>query len=141
MRILFFILILLVVKCSLASSSFSFEHLNPSEHLDDQWEAFKHAHNKLYNSHHENHELKRRLIWESNMRKIRLHNVDYGHGKHTHQLKMNEFGDLTHEEFVQRNGFIPSNVSHTDSEVMLSRSKRYLANPPSSVDWRLKGIG
>ena len=53
---------------------------------------------------------------------------------------MNKYADLTHEEFIKRNGFIPpSSLSEQPS-----RAKRYMpasnANVPSAVDWRKEGF-
>ena len=140
MKILFFILVLTLPKrfCSYSNFDTKSSHL-----LDDEWELFKHEHNKLYSNHfdHETHELKRRLIWETNMKKINLHNIEYAHGKRGHLLKMNALGDLTHEEFIQRNGFLPLNVNHTNKHTVQARYKRYMSNPPISIDWRTRGRG
>ena len=102
--------------------------------LDDEWKLYVHTYDKKY-TNHDNHELKRRLIWESNVEKIDLHNQEHQKGKHSFQLKMNKFGDLTHDEFIKRNGFIsPSgNVSHSLDNL---RKKRLA---PSYLDWRALG--
>lgn len=143
MQVLIFILIILIIPKRF--SFYSNFDTKTNQLLDDDWALFKHEHNKHYSNRlgHFNHELKRRLIWEANMRKINLHNDEYyaRSETHTHLLKMNSLGDLTHEEFSQRNGFIPSDTNHTENHIVLSRYKRYISNPPSSVDWRAKGLG
>ena len=41
----------------------------------------------------------RRLIWEENLKRVALHNLEASIGKHTYTLAMNEFADLSGEEF------------------------------------------
>ena len=129
MRVVLFILILLVNQQ--LGSFFMTNDL-----LDNDWQDFIRAHSKEYSNHieHDNHELRRRLIWESNLDKIHSHNSR----NHHYKLKMNKFGDLTHDEFVVRNGFIPTFTNESiymDNE----RKKRLSSSIPSSVDWRTNG--
>ena len=104
--------------------------------LDESWAEFQANFKKEYKSTEES--LSRRLIWESNLKYIDRHNLEYGMGHHTFTLKMNQFGDMTNKEFViQMNGF---NMSLYSSEY----KNQVFAIPsdveiPDSVDWRTQG--
>ena len=77
------------------------------------------------------------MIFEKNMHIIQRHNLESDLGHHTYRLGMNEFGDLTNEEF--RKLFYGYNVNATKpagSTTFLAASNVEL---PDTVDWRTKG--
>ncbi|KAJ8311613.1 hypothetical protein KUTeg_010968 [Tegillarca granosa] len=105
-----------------------------SSELDSEWVAFKNEHKKEYGV---TEELQRRLIWENNVNYIQKHNLEADRGVHTFWLGMNEYGDMTSEEFVRvMNGYIMSNKT---SEGNLYMPPSHVSDLPDSVDWRTKG--
>jgi len=108
--------------------------LGDSAHLA-KWGDFKQTHGKTYSSIQE--ESARFNIFVENHRAIDAHNEEFKAGKHTFQLGMNQFGDMTNEEFRSRmNGFrIPAH-GKSAAPVFKPHSSNDL---PASVDWRTQG--
>jgi len=104
--------------------------------LDPQWEAFKSFHAKKYASSEDG---LRRLIWEENLKRVALHNLEAAIGKHSYTLAMNEFADLSGEEFLKLvlGSCIISKRNSTGAATFLKSS--FIA-PPPSVDWRDKNM-
>nr|XP_045613782.1 digestive cysteine proteinase 1-like [Procambarus clarkii] len=93
------------------------------------WEEFKAKYGRRYkNSEEENH---RKSVFQRNLQYI----VEFSKGNSTHKVAMNEFGDLTNEEFKKKmNGYLPS--SSREANTVFSSQTRIL---PSFVDWRTSG--
>uniref|UniRef100_A0A8C1L6P1 Cathepsin Lb n=1 Tax=Cyprinus carpio TaxID=7962 RepID=A0A8C1L6P1_CYPCA len=103
-------------------------------HLDDHWHLWKSWHGKDY---HEKEEGWRRMVWEKNLRKIELHNLEHSVGKHTFRLGMNQFGDMTNEEFRQAmNGYNHDPRRKSKGSLFMQPS---FFEAPQQVDWREKG--
>ncbi|MGH0169730.1 UNVERIFIED_CONTAM: hypothetical protein FKN15_057528 [Acipenser sinensis] len=81
----------------------------------------------------------RRMVWEKNLRKIELHNLEHSVGKHSYQLGMNHFGDMTNEEFRQlMNGYKYNKSVERKFHGSLFLEPNFL-EAPQQVDWREKG--
>lgn len=102
--------------------------------LDGFWEEFKSVHNKLYDGQFE---FVRRLIWESNLKFIQRHNMEYDMGKHSYSLGMNQFGDLTHDEFKAL--YLSKKPAQRPRNATLFMSPLNVKSFPDSVDWRTQG--
>ncbi|WAR11248.1 CATL-like protein, partial [Mya arenaria] len=75
------------------------------------------------------------MIWEKNLAYINQHNLEADRNVHTFWLGMNEYGDMTNEEFVRvMNGYKMAN--RTSGSTFLPPSNVAL---PDSVDWRKQG--
>lgn len=108
-------------------------HLN--KELDTEWEAYKTTYKKSYQPHEEN---TRRRVWEENVRRIRIHNLEADRGVHTFTLGMNEYGDMTSKEFSKvMNGYRMRNITEVKTE--FHQSLVDISDLPDTVDWREKG--
>ncbi|KAK5599240.1 hypothetical protein CRENBAI_024133 [Crenichthys baileyi] len=102
--------------------------------LDEHWNLWKSWHSKNY---HQREEGWRRMVWEKNLKKIELHNLEHSMGKHTYRLGMNHFGDMTHEEFRQiMNGY--KHKAERKAKGSLFMEPNFLV-APRALDWREKG--
>ncbi|XP_063003379.1 procathepsin L-like [Elgaria multicarinata webbii] len=104
--------------------------------LERIWRDWKSTHVKKYL---EGEDAFRRAVWEENLQMIEQHNREASVGKHTYWLGMNQFGDLTNEEFNQRlNGFRPHLAGQDGSNVTWLQESATMT-VPKQVDWRTKG--
>ena len=102
--------------------------------LDNSWMEFQKVYNKQYASSDE--ATQRRLTWEANLKFINQHNLEHSLGQHTFSVAMNQFGDMTKEEFAeQMNGYKMSNKNSKGSAFLMPSNVEI----PDSVDWRTQG--
>ncbi|KAL9976056.1 hypothetical protein ACROYT_G013291 [Oculina patagonica] len=103
------------------------------DEYQEQWQAWKTLHAKKYATDTE--EAARYAIWRDNLRKIQQHNSE----GHSYTLAMNQFGDLTVDEyrffFLGLRGHY-SNETEQQGSTFLPPSGVTL---PDTVDWRTKG--
>lgn len=64
--------------------------------LDAEWEEWKKKFEKTYSPDEEGH---RRALWEENKKIIEKHNAEYEQGKTSYTMGLNQFSDMTNEEF------------------------------------------
>ena len=76
------------------------------------------------------------MVWERNLRYIQKHNLEADLGKHTFRLGVNEYADLSNDEYRQQLLCRGLNTSRSAGALFLPPSNVAL---PSSVDWRSKG--
>jgi cathepsin L len=125
--------ILLIVLMAVAAQAYTMEGRSNAE-LDSYWEEFKASHSKQYDGQFE---FVRRLIWESNLKYIQRHNMEYDMGKHSYSLGMNKFGDLTNEEFRAMYLGMKRVVNTTHGSLFMSPMN--VKDLPDTVDWRTQG--
>lgn len=109
--------------------------------LNSEWEEFKSYHKKQYSPAEE---AVRRTVWEENLKRIAIHNLEASMGKHTYTLGMNAYGDMGHEEFLQNISagcLMKFDGVETETE---TDSARFLPSDfiqvPQNVDWRKKQV-
>jgi len=101
--------------------------------LNEIWEAFKTTHAKVYSA---SEEVVRRAIFEQHVQRIAQHNLEHDLGLHTYTLGINQFADLTHEEF--KSIFLRP-FKHSASSGASTFLPPQNVKLPDSVDWRPKG--
>ncbi|XP_018566899.1 protein CTLA-2-alpha-like isoform X4 [Anoplophora glabripennis] len=69
--------------------------------LEEKWTSFKNEHGKSYEAEEE---AKRFAIFQENVKKIEEHNKKYDAGEVTYKQGINNFSDLTPEEFKKFSG-------------------------------------
>ncbi|CAF0982969.1 unnamed protein product [Rotaria sordida] len=104
--------------------------------FNQHWKLWKGLHKKHYSDAEEH---VRRAIWESNLKKVREHNLQADLGVHTYWLGMNKFADMTVDEFAKKmNGY-----NMTMREQRTQSHRTFTVNPgfrlPDTVDWRTEG--
>lgn len=77
------------------------------------------------------------MIWEENLRKIEQHNFEYSYGNHTFKMGMNQFGDMTNEEFRQAMNGYKQDPNRTSKGALFMEPSFFAA--PQQVDWRQRG--
>jgi len=103
--------------------------------LESGWESFKLKFKRQYVSINEHDS--RKAIFGNNLRLINKHNAEHALGLHSYTLGVNEFADLTNEEFVKKyNGY---DTSFNAEQAQQADIDIDIASLPKSVDWREKG--
>lgn len=73
-------------------------------------------------------------IFQSNLRKIEKHNINYNNGLESYYLGINQFTDLTDDEFTR------IYLTYQKSELKNVEFERPTTTaPPASIDWIKKG--
>merc|ERR1712165_411516 len=101
---------------------------------NQQWDEFKVQFNKEFRDL--KHESERRAVFEANLDTIEAHNVKYEKGLSSYKMGINQFTDMTYEEFSNIVLMDPRDSEHV--EVM--QSKKIESSAPDAWDWRDEGI-
>ncbi|CAG9765058.1 unnamed protein product [Ceutorhynchus assimilis] len=94
---------------------------------------FKINHGKSYQTESE-HKL-RYAVFKGNLNKIQEHNAKYNAGSVSWYLAVNQFSDMTSEEFVAYLNAVPFNKTKSE----LRKLHVPALNIPDSIDWRERG--
>ncbi|XP_040187938.1 cathepsin S-like [Rana temporaria] len=109
-------------------------HGGPDPTLDDHWKLWVLNHQKVYMNVME--EMRRRMIWEDNLKFVTIHNLEYSLGLHTYEVGMNHLADMTSEEVVATmTGFRAPEITELNSTKQFAKQNDKV---PYSVDWRTK---
>nr|ABW24657.1 cathepsin L [Fasciola hepatica] len=101
---------------------------------DVSWHEWKRMYNKEYNGADDEHRLN---IWEQNVKHIEEHNLRHDRGLVTYKLGLNQFTDLTFEEFKAKYLMEMSPVSESLSDGISYEAEGN--DVPASIDWRQYG--
>ncbi|XP_044262270.1 procathepsin L-like [Tribolium madens] len=109
----------------------------PQLSVHQKWAEFKLHHKKQYSSPTE--ELKRMAIFQDNLAKIEEHNAKYVNGKVNYTKAINQFGDLTKEEFLEyvNRGLVTRPKMNEKLRLPFVKSDKLAA---VEVDWRNKAV-
>jgi len=100
--------------------------------LDTEWEDFKYQYGKQYLSQEEHNA--RKAVFAGNLILIAQHNAEEALGLHTFTLGVNEFADMSSEEFGRYyNGLAGSPTNNLKVKEIVAD------NLPDTVDWRDHG--
>ncbi|XP_002732425.1 cathepsin L-like peptidase [Saccoglossus kowalevskii] len=103
--------------------------------VNTEWESWKRTYGKEYT---QKEEALRHMIWNVNLKMIQMHNEKYMSGKSTYTQNMNQFGDLTNEEYRELMcGYKKSNKTVISKPSTFLLPSNYRA--PASIDWRTQG--
>ncbi|CAG9768819.1 unnamed protein product [Ceutorhynchus assimilis] len=99
--------------------------------------SFQVQHKKKYSAL----ELTRReQIFNQNLIKIQKNNEKYRKGLVSYQMGINQFSDLTEEEFSSRFKTLPLNNTKLKNVLTQDSNNFNISDLPESIDWREKGI-
>merc|ERR1711981_840807 len=104
---------------------------------NQQWEEFKGAFRREFRDL--KHESERRQVFESNLDFIEYHNAKFEKGLSSYKMGVNQFTDMTYEEFsnimLMETRY---NMQAASDEV--SQMKKPKSSTPSHHDWRDEGV-
>jgi len=109
--------------------------LNLRSDFKNYWLSYKSLYRKNYESQLE--DFARRMIWQNNLLKIQKHNIEFDLGLHTYTMGVNQFTDLTFEEYSKFLNPMNYSKEFNKGSTYLKPINSYQL--PSQVDWRTQG--
>merc|ERR1712010_356202 len=104
---------------------------------NQQWEEFKGTFRREFRDL--KHESERRKVFESNLDFIEYHNAKFEKGLSSYKMGINQFTDMTYEEFSNMMLMEPRyNMQAASDEV--SKMEKPKSSTPSHHDWRDEGV-
>ena len=132
-----------VTSTPIHSSDVASMHVSPSK-SDYHWNTWTAQHGRNYSTHYEYN--MRRSIFLNNLDLINKHNEEFDKGMHNYSLGMNQFGDMTSEEWSSKMfGYNNNKNNRPNLWCGLSTCSLKALPPvfsgvnPEAVDWRTKG--
>ncbi|CAG2107683.1 unnamed protein product [Medioppia subpectinata] len=126
---------LLLVLVSAIVVANALPHSSPSkEEIESQWQQFliEFRSNELQSFQDLS---ARRQVFEANYRLIVKHNYEADNGLHSYRMGVNQFADVSDEEYRQQlGGLVLPNITSTSSRRVSTN-----AAIPDSIDWKAKG--
>ncbi|XP_044262267.1 procathepsin L-like [Tribolium madens] len=109
----------------------------PQTAVHQKWAEFKLTHKKQYSSPIE--ELKRKAIFQDNLAQIEEHNAKYAKGEVTYTKAINQFADMTKEEFMTyvNRGLATKPKKNEKLRLPFVKSDKPAA---AEVDWRNSAV-
>jgi KDEL-tailed cysteine endopeptidase len=108
----------------------------PEHKYKQRFENFKNKFDRTYAD--ASTENLRYAIFKDNVDTIRKHNADYRAGKHSWFMRVNQFSDMTHNEFASTMLNYKPHMSHNKNADVFTTTLTK-AELPTSVDWVKKG--
>ncbi|XP_068179515.1 cathepsin S-like [Antennarius striatus] len=105
-------------------------------HLNDHWELWKQTYGRKYQNQAE--DSRRRALWEANLRRISIHNLEETMGRQSFKVAMNHLGDLTQEEILQSLASFRPPTHPQGAPSPLAGAPD--ADLPDTVDWRRENL-
>ncbi|XP_068084082.1 cathepsin L1 isoform X1 [Anabrus simplex] len=124
-------LLLVLLSFVVASQTISYPEL-----VNEEWKLFKVQYERRYSSPTE--EQRRLETYLKNRKMIAEHNKRYAEGEFSYKLEMNQFGDMSHHEFVTLMGLFNRTDNLSGREGVSASGPRNV-QAPKEIDWRQKG--
>ncbi|XP_067004458.2 cathepsin L [Anabrus simplex] len=129
---------ILVVICTILGVS---QALSFSELVRQEWNTYKLEHGKRYSNPRE--EQLRMEIFMENKMKIAKHNEKFEKGEVSYKMGLNQYGDMTHKEFVSMMTSPDRRLFKDELKEQRLRAEKFISRGdvslPAAIDWREKG--